>query len=754
MPLIPKLRVRRLTIVLAAGLLFVAVPAMVFGTGSSVTFNGRNGSVYLERRGADATLDIPGAAKGDVSVDLRVSTDTIPVRDGQLVSVLVRRAGVATDYRARVQFMPGGELYLSVKRALSSQRTFIAGPIRVKGLTWKPDRDLALAIKVRGSNPTRISLKVWPNGAAEPTTPQLVATDSQRAPSSTDSGRAALRFAVPADAGRVPVTFHFAGVSLDSTDGTDPPPTPTPTPTGTPTPTVAPTASPTAVPSLEPSSAPSPTPAPTSTSSPTVEPSPSPTPTPTPTQTATPTPTPTATPNPLPTLPSGNGPLPTGAPMGPGAAVFVATDGNDAASGTLSSPWRTLQKAADSAPSGATVYVRGGTYGPFTMRRSGQAGTPTTFTAYPGETAIVDGKQAVSFAISLISVHDVNLTHLVVQGGYADAHEGGGVLVQGSSEVTVSDSLVRDNKAFGVRSQNSTDVTVERNEVTHNAVGVHIGYAGAGTLVAYNLIHNNDKMMVNTPDIKGDDVGGGGVAVVFTTGHVLVRNNYVWENRAASYDYGYDGDAFDIYAASNWEFTDNVTWDNRAVFETGTDPNRTPCSNGKFTRNVAFGPSLTDVDRGLVLRCAENGLIANNTFVGLQDFVFTLQHQVGTYGGSIDGLHIVNNVMYVTDAKAFSIDSAIPASVVLDSNLVYKTGSGWVATMVGAGGTNSLATLGSWMGENQHGIQADPLFVDLAGHDYRLMPGSPAIDTGVVVPGVTDGYNGSAPDRGSAESQP
>ena len=48
---------------------------------------------------------------------------------------------------------------------------------------------------------------------------------------------------------------------------------------------------------------------------------------------------------------------------GPEAPVYwVATDGDDAAPGTSDEPWATLQKAADTVPPGATVYVRGGTY--------------------------------------------------------------------------------------------------------------------------------------------------------------------------------------------------------------------------------------------------------------------------------------------------------------------------------------------------------------------------------------------------------
>jgi len=53
------------------------------------------------------------------------------------------------------------------------------------------------------------------------------------------------------------------------------------------------------------------------------------------------------------------------------------------------------------------------------------------------------------------------------------------------------------------------------------------------------------------------------------------------------------------------------------------------------------------------------------------------------------------------------------------------------------------------VGNNYTGINA--MFVDTANHDFRLKVGSPCINAGTVIPGITDGYVGSAPDIGAYE---
>jgi hypothetical protein len=93
----------------------------------------------------------------------------------------------------------------------------------------------------------------------------------------------------------------------------------------------------------------------------------------------------------------------------------------------------------------------------------------------------------------------------------------------------------------------------------------------------------------------------------------------------------------------------------------------------------------------------------------------------------------------------------VPSSVVVDHNLDFVGAGAYIGSMYGYGNTASLATFASWSGFDRNGIAADPRFVNASAGDYRLASGSPAIDRGVLLPGVTEGYTGAAPDLGRFE---
>ncbi len=77
---------------------------------------------------------------------------------------------------------------------------------------------------------------------------------------------------------------------------------------------------------------------------------------------------------------------------------FVAPDGNDLNSGTaVDQPFRSLQRAADAARAGDTVFLRAGVFREMaTLTTSGEAERPITFSNYQNERVIIDGSDIVS----------------------------------------------------------------------------------------------------------------------------------------------------------------------------------------------------------------------------------------------------------------------------------------------------------------------------------------------------------------------
>lgn len=488
-----------------------------------------------------------------------------------------------------------------------------------------------------------------------------------------------------------------------------------------------------------PPSPPSTTPAPAS-AIPSATSSPTSTPTATPSGTPQPSTSPAPSGSPAPGISSG-APVATSSPSPSGAALtvqptaapsttvgayYVSPTGSDGGDGSINRPYRTLQHAASVVPAGRTILVRGGTYAGFDVTRSG-----LTFKAYPGETVVIsDGSREDVIKFSGVSSGQIN--GMTVQG--STVQYGSGIKIKESSGVSVVSSTVRNNRTFGIVVVRSSSVRLEANDLHGNADGIEERYAD-NLVITGNKIHDNV-----TPVDSGR--GAEGINFYKSTGAVTVTGNSLWNN----------GTHFEVYGASNLLIRGNVTW-NGQIMETGTDG--PACDNNRYIRNIGYrGDGFNGSANGMILRCASNNLIAHNTLQGFDQFAFDIVDgtQGVAYGGSIAGLRIVNNI--VVGGRAFSIDSTLPASVVVDHNLVHNVGStavygNYLAYVKGKGNTTSLETFRSWTGLMANGIFADPAFVDGTARDYRLRAGSPAIDRGQVV--ISDGVSGSAPDLGRYE---
>ncbi len=441
-------------------------------------------------------------------------------------------------------------------------------------------------------------------------------------------------------------------------------------------------------------------------------------------------------------------PIVPGPPSNPGnpgfapADRFVAPDGNDANPGTLGAPWQTIEHAVEHAT--GTIYLRGGTFaGGVTIRRSG-----LSLVGYPAERAVISG--GATDLIRFMNVTSGAIRDVVVED--APGVGGSGVLVASSSNVQVEDDVLRNNRSYGVRTWNSTDVRITGNDVYGNDTGIQVSYAASGVVVAGNLVHGNDRMIVNTPDVYGDDHGAVGISFLKTTGATLATGNQVWANRAPSDDYGQDGGAFEVYAASDVTISDNVAWDNKDVLETGSNGSL-PCRNLTFVRNLAWAASSAPGwTRGLIIACAGDSLVANNTLDGFDvSAVSVVQDPANLHLGSVDGLVVTNNVL-VSDGPPVYHLSNLPASVTIDRDLAWNRSGGSIAWLDGRGSTSSWTTFRRWTGLEASGLNLDPLFDPESGAERVPAEGSPTVDAGVILPGVTDGYLGRAPDLGRWEA--
>ncbi len=96
----------------------------------------------------------------------------------------------------------------------------------------------------------------------------------------------------------------------------------------------------------------------------------------------------------------------------------VSPSGDDSNAGTVGSPWRTLQHAADSVFPGDVVQVRDGIYREtLQIEKNGRPDSPIQFEAYPGEAPIIEGKEFGRQTCVTISANYVNLKGFEIRNG-------------------------------------------------------------------------------------------------------------------------------------------------------------------------------------------------------------------------------------------------------------------------------------------------------------------------------------------------
>jgi hypothetical protein len=445
------------------------------------------------------------------------------------------------------------------------------------------------------------------------------------------------------------------------------------------------------------------------------------------------------------------------------AGLYVSTTGSDSNSGTIDSPWRTIQHAANSVKAGDTVYVRGGVYSEsVNISVSGSAlGGAITFQSYSGETAIVDGTGLAVPSSGTQGLFNIaNQSYITIQGfeirNYQTSSSSAtpaGIWVSGSgSDIRVLNNIVHNivttsennGNAFGIAVYGTAapasldGVTIDGNQVynlkTGNSESVNVDGNVTNFTITNNVIHDNDNIGI-------DAIGFEGVAP--NPAFDYARNGEISGNTV-----------FNISAINN--AGEGNSYDADGIYVDGG-------SQITVERNRVY-----QTDLGIEVASEHAGHVASSVIVrnNLVYFSNSAGISIGGYASNVGGTDqctIVNNTLFQNDTKntgsgEFQIQyyatnnvfknnivdatsqglfinnytNSEPSPADVDYNLYYSTVSSSLADFLWNGTDHvGFTSYQSATGLDSHSQYADPLFLNLTTPDLRIEATSPAVSRGI-----------------------
>ena len=373
-----------------------------------------------------------------------------------------------------------------------------------------------------------------------------------------------------------------------------------------------------------------------------------------------------------------------------GASFYVATNGNDSNPGTQTQPFRTLSRGVNFLTPGATLFVRAGTYTASTQLANIPSGTswsaPVTIKAFPGEQVTLVGESGYQVVYFNNGNH-----HIVVDGFIIDAT--GAV---NGVKITYNST--------GVGSHHVRISNCEVKNATYSGILTAGKPFGVGSNEFINCrVHDNGTR-------QSYDHG-----IYLECDNELVDGCEIYNNAA--------------YGVHIWEDDPtNITIRNCRVHgHDGAAGILVGSATGNYVyNNVVYGNSW-----GISLFYGGGGAVYNNTvYNNFHGIYVCCNAQAST---------IENNIVYNNSGFGLYVEDTSVGVMTMRNNISARNAGGNFRDNSGR-----AALSGNFIGD-----QYDPMFVNAAANDYRLLAGSQAIDTGRVITGLTTDCVGVARPRGS-----
>lgn len=442
----------------------------------------------------------------------------------------------------------------------------------------------------------------------------------------------------------------------------------------------------------------------------------------------------------------------------PEGAVHVSVlMGDDGATGTVSTPFATIERAMQDAQSGSSVIVHKGTYAEsVTFTRSGSQGSPIILRAACGVRPVLDGslvQDSDSGLPALIKIIDQSF--ITVQGfelrGLTSAsrdHFPSAIWVRGASHhISLIDNVIHAVSAFEGGDQS----------------GAHgLAIYGTSTSPAHDILVQGNELY---------DLTLGWSEALVVNGNVrdfTVMGNDVHDVDNIAYDFiGFEADVCPACVQDDVVDVDNVNRVRRGLITQNTASNVSSFGNPAYGEDKSAGCFYVDggaqliIDRNIASRCDIGVELASEAF-GKSTREIIVRHNVlfdhdvtaiatggydsgnGAGGGSAKDCVIIHNTIVNSSVNGWANTSVLlqhrNVGNLYQNNIILST-SGMAAILDGGDkNEGNVFSHNVYQGELD-GVEAgegslDSLvtFVDAASGDYSLASGSPGVNAGVALP--------------------
>lgn len=378
---------------------------------------------------------------------------------------------------------------------------------------------------------------------------------------------------------------------------------------------------------------------------------------------------------------------------------YVAPSGNDAAPGSMSAPWATLQRAADSVGGGDTVVVLPGSYAGFYLDTSGSPGAEITFSAQQG-VLVTEENAKTPDGINLEGA-----SHVVVEGFTVSGMERAGLRAVLGERVTFRNNQARDNGRWGILTGFVDDLLIEGNRTSGSVIehGIYVSNSGDRPIIRRNIVWDNSR---NGIHMNGDaEQGGDGII-----SNAVVEANTIYSN-------GNDGGSgINCDGVQDSLIVNNLIYDSRAS-----------------------GISLYRIDGG---GPSSGNSVINNTVVVASSGRWALNIQNDSGGNKV-----FNNIFFNLHASRGAISLCGPgctAGFVSDHNVTVDRFTADDSSVL------SIAAWRTATGQDANTIVCDAsaVFVNLGMNDYRVSEASAARDVGTSLNAPLVDHDGNARPEG------